>query len=78
MAGAIDSNCAAWSVTGRSEGYHGEVFTAQACLNTLRKIGIYKLPYRDAIIIQNPSSYQVDERGYCKDLAEESGHDPYP
>jgi hypothetical protein len=68
----------------RLEGYHGEVFVAgldrfgSGLPEYPEKIGIYKLPYREAVIIQNPSIYQVDERGCCKDFAMESGHDPYP
>jgi hypothetical protein len=74
MAGTIDSNCAAWSVTGCSEGYHEADFVAGLDLygsglsEYPEKIGIHKPPYEDAVIIQNPLSYQVDERRCCKDL----------
>jgi hypothetical protein len=84
MAGAIDSLCAAGPATGCSGEYHEEVFFAgldfygSGLLEYPEKICIYKFPYRDSVTIQNLSSYLIDERGGCKELAEESGHDPYP
>ena len=69
MAGAIDSRCTAGPVTGRSEEYYAEAVVAGLDLygsglsEYPEKIGINKRSYRDAVIIQNPSSYPVDERG---------------
>ena len=69
MAGAIDLNCAAWSMTGRSEEYHAEVFVpgldfyGSGLSEYPEKIGINKRSYNDAVIIHNPSNYPVGERG---------------
>ena len=69
MAGAIDSRCATGPVTGRSEEYYAEAVVAGLDLygsglsEYPEKIGINKRSYSDAVIIPNPSSYPVDERG---------------
>lgn len=43
----------------------------------IEEIDIYKVSYKDVVIIQNPSSYQLDEKGYYKDPEEEHHADPF-
>lgn len=43
----------------------------------IKEIGIYKVPYKDVVIIQNPDFYQLDEKGYYKDPEAEYHADPF-
>jgi hypothetical protein len=43
----------------------------------VEEIDIYKVPYKDVVIIQNPGFYQLDEKDYYKDPEKEYHDDPY-